>query len=66
MLSLTQHPLQSLPVPHTRPKDDLQGNQSMELLESLEEKTQGQPQEDTSHVCIPQQLWVLDQCGDKR
>lgn len=37
----------------------------MELLESLEEKAQGQPQEDTSHVCIPQQLWVLDQCGDK-
>ncbi|KAM6089735.1 uncharacterized protein LJ206_004050 [Theristicus caerulescens] len=32
--------------PH--PEDDLQGNQSMELLESLEERVEGQPQQDTS------------------
>nr|XP_047918612.1 collagen alpha-1(VII) chain-like isoform X3 [Anser cygnoides] len=47
--SLSSHPLQSLPVPPTHPEYDLQGNQSMELLKSLEERTEGQPQEDTSH-----------------
>ncbi|XP_056195696.1 collagen alpha-1(VII) chain-like [Falco biarmicus] len=31
------------------PEDDLQGNQSTELLESLEERVEGQPQQDTSH-----------------
>ncbi|XP_049669708.1 collagen alpha-1(VII) chain-like [Accipiter gentilis] len=39
----------SLAVPPSHPEDDLQGNQSMELLESLEERVAGQPQQDTSH-----------------
>ncbi|KAM6292589.1 uncharacterized protein LJ264_013139 [Porphyrio hochstetteri] len=39
----------SLAVPPTHREDDLQGNQSMELLRSLEEKAEGQPQWDTSH-----------------
>lgn len=37
----------------------------MELLESLEERVAGQPQQDTSHVCLPQQFWAVDQCADK-
>ncbi|XP_074023861.1 uncharacterized protein [Numenius arquata] len=37
----------ALPPPH--PEDDLQGNQSMELLESLEGRVEGQPQQDTNH-----------------
>ncbi|GAB0175456.1 collagen alpha-1(VII) chain-like [Grus japonensis] len=39
----------SLVVPPPHPEDDLQGNQSMELLKSLEEMVEGQPQQDTSH-----------------
>ncbi|XP_076202088.1 uncharacterized protein LOC143163974 [Aptenodytes patagonicus] len=39
----------SLAVPPPHPEDDLQGNHSMELLESLEERVEGQPQQDTSH-----------------
>ncbi|XP_064298255.1 collagen alpha-1(VII) chain-like isoform X5 [Phalacrocorax carbo] len=39
----------SLSVPPPHPEDDLQGNQSMELLESLEEMVEGQPQQDTIH-----------------
>ncbi|KAM6146566.1 uncharacterized protein FYN12_014259 [Phoenicopterus ruber ruber] len=39
----------SLAVPPPHPEDDLQGNQSMELLESSEERVEGQPQQDTSH-----------------
>lgn len=65
VLSLTYHPLQSLAVPPPHPEDDLQGNQSMELLESLEERVEGQPQRDTSHVRLPRQCWAVDQCGDK-
>ncbi|XP_063998819.1 collagen alpha-1(VII) chain-like [Pogoniulus pusillus] len=37
----------ALSVLPTHPEDDLQGNQSMELLESLEETVEGQPQQDT-------------------
>ncbi|KAM6320925.1 uncharacterized protein AAHN32_011077 [Aegotheles albertisi] len=37
----------AVPPPHR--EDDLQGNQSMELLESLEERMEGQPWQDTSH-----------------
>ncbi|XP_075284352.1 uncharacterized protein LOC142362173 [Opisthocomus hoazin] len=36
----------TVPPPH--PEDDLQGNQSTELLESLEERVEGQPQQATS------------------
>ncbi|KAM6419510.1 uncharacterized protein J5M81_015557 [Pluvialis apricaria] len=39
----------SLAVPTPHSEDDLQGNQSMETLESLEERVEGQPQQDTSH-----------------
>lgn len=63
--SLIYHPLQSLAVSPPPPEGDLQGNQWMELLESLEEKVEGQPQQDTGHVCLPQQRWAVDQCGDK-
>ncbi|OXB71198.1 UNVERIFIED_CONTAM: hypothetical protein H355_013273 [Colinus virginianus] len=43
----------SVPSPH--PEGDLQGNLSIELLESFEERVEGQPQEDNSLVGIPQQ-----------
>ncbi|XP_068256680.1 collagen alpha-1(VII) chain-like [Nyctibius grandis] len=39
----------SLAVPPPHPEDDLQRNQSMELLESLEERVEGQPHQDTSN-----------------
>ncbi|XP_053924775.1 LOW QUALITY PROTEIN: collagen alpha-1(VII) chain-like [Cuculus canorus] len=39
----------SLAVSPPHSEDDLQGNQSVELLESLEERMEGQPQQDTSH-----------------
>ncbi|KAM6425222.1 uncharacterized protein O9250_002704 [Rhynochetos jubatus] len=39
----------SLAVPPPYPGGDLQGNQSMELLDSLVERVKGQPQQDTSH-----------------
>lgn len=65
VLFLIHHPLQSLAVPPSHPEDDRQGNQSMELLESLEERVAGQPQQDTSHVCLPQQFWAVDQRADK-
>lgn len=42
-------PLQSLAVPPPRPEDP-QGNHSLELLEPLEERLEGQSQQDTSQV----------------
>ncbi|XP_063179791.1 collagen alpha-1(VII) chain-like [Chroicocephalus ridibundus] len=39
----------SLAVPPPRPEDGLQGSQSMELLRSLEDRVEGQSQQDTSH-----------------
>ncbi|KAM6137711.1 uncharacterized protein FYW35_014140 [Pterocles gutturalis] len=39
----------SLAVPPPYPEDDLQGNQSIEILRSLEERVEGQPQQDASH-----------------
>ncbi|KAM6301729.1 uncharacterized protein O3Q21_013332 [Podargus strigoides] len=38
----------SLTVPPPHPEDDLQENQSVELLKSLEERAEGQPHQDTS------------------
>ncbi|KAM6384248.1 uncharacterized protein FN964_009897 [Alca torda] len=43
----------SLAVPPPHPEDGLQGSQSMELLRSLEERVEGPPQQDTSHVHPP-------------
>ncbi|XP_051480720.1 collagen alpha-1(VII) chain-like [Apus apus] len=45
----TNTSLSALAVPPLHPEDDLQGNQSMELLESLEDRVEGQPQQDTNH-----------------
>ncbi|XP_071590457.1 collagen alpha-1(VII) chain-like [Heliangelus exortis] len=42
-------PSRSLAVPPPHPEDGLQGNQSMELLESTEERLEGQAQQDSSH-----------------
>ncbi|XP_064905402.1 collagen alpha-1(VII) chain isoform X1 [Columba livia] len=42
----------SLAVSPPPPEGDLQGNQWMELLESLEEKVEGQPQQDTGHEYV--------------
>lgn len=55
MLYLFHHLLQSFSVPSPHPEDDLEGNLSIELLESLEERMEGQPQEDNRLVGIPQQ-----------
>ncbi|XP_030336058.1 collagen alpha-1(VII) chain-like isoform X5 [Strigops habroptila] len=38
-----------LAVPPPDPEDDLQGSQSMGLQESLEDRVEGQPEQDTSH-----------------
>lgn len=56
VLLLTHNPLQSLAVPPPYSEEGMQGNQSMEHLESMEERVEGQPQQDTSHVCLPQQF----------
>ncbi|XP_061202804.1 collagen alpha-1(VII) chain-like [Neopsephotus bourkii] len=39
----------SLAAPPSHPEDDVQGNQSTELQESLEDRVEGQPQQDISH-----------------
>jgi len=53
MLSFIHHILQSFSMSSPHPEGDLQGNLSIELLESLEERVEGQPQEDNSLVGIP-------------
>ncbi|KAM8820166.1 uncharacterized protein ACNFOS_001765 [Eudromia elegans] len=50
VISVTQLWAQSSAVPPLHSEDDLQGNQPMELLESLEETLEGQPEpKETSH-----------------
>ncbi|KAM4671189.1 uncharacterized protein AAGF69_003796 [Amazona ochrocephala] len=46
-LHVTEH--SSLTAPPSHPEDDLQGNQSMELPRSLEDRVEGQAQQHTSH-----------------